>query len=257
MAVESVANTAADHIEEVAEVARHINTHFVQGFAAGGAFGLVVGFIFGYRLNREKIRAEAFKAAEEDMVQVRMYYHERYEGQNAASKVVPEKPALEDVVEERKRPMPPPVPVQEPVAEKAREVQYPKTRETGKEKDLGWDYGAEMQTRSPNHPYIIHQDEFNNNQLEFGHQTWTYYAGDDILSDERDEVVVRPELVVGEENLKKFGHGSDDTEVVFIRNEKVGMEFEICRSWKSYASEVHGIDPEDRALDEDQDEARS
>jgi hypothetical protein len=217
-------------------------------------FGVAVGFVFGYRLNRAKIRAEVLREAEEDMVKVRMYYHEKYGSQ------VPEKPPLEDVVEERvERPTEPPVPVQEP----KRKVQFPqrreppRTRETGKEKDLGWDYGKELQHRSPNHPYIIHQDEFIDNQLEFQQKTWTYYAGDDILSDERDEVVVRPELVVGEENLKKFGHGADDTDVLFVRNEKVGVEFEICRSWKSYASEVQGMDPEERALDEDQDETRS
>lgn len=252
MAVESVAETAAEHIEEVAEVARQINTHFIQGFAAGGAVGVAIGFIFGYRFNRAKIRAEVLKEAEEDMVKVRMYYHERYESE------VPPKPPLEDVVKEREtweRPIPPPVPVQEPVVEKAREVQYPKVRET--ESVPEWDYGKEMQQRSPNHPYVIHQDEFNNNQLELQQKTWTYYAGDDILADDDDEVVVRPELVIGEANLKRFGHGSDDPDIVFVRNERVGVEFEICRSWKSYAAEVQGMDPEERALDEDQDEARS
>lgn len=262
MAVESVANQAADHIEEVAEAARQINTSFIQGFAAGAVFGTAVGFFFGYRFNRAKIRAEVLKEAQEDMAQVRLYYHQRYEADppEAADvmdeeRIVPQKPSLDTVLEERMTR--PPVPVREPMVDKAREVQYPKARETAKEKDLGWDYGTEMQGRSPNHPYIIHQDEFNNNQLELGQKTWTYYAGDDILADEDDEVVVRPELVVGEENLKKFGHGSDDTDVVFVRNERVGIEFEICRSWKSYVTEVQGVDPEERVLDEDQDEQRS
>jgi hypothetical protein len=257
MAVESVANQAADHIEEVAEVARQINTHFIQGFAAGAVFGTAVGFFFGYRFNRAKIRAEVLKEAQQDMVEVRMYYHDKYEKDQPETeeRIVPQKPSLDDVVEERMTR--PPVPVREPMVDKAREVQYPKARETAKEPDLGWDYGKEMQTRSPNHPYVIHQEEFNNNQLELQHQTWTYYAGDDILADQDDEVVVRPELVVGEENLKKFGHGSDDSDVVFVRNERIGVEFEVCRSWKSYATEVQGIDPEERVLDEDHDETRS
>ena len=46
---------------------------------------------------------------------------------------------------------------------------------------------------------------------------------------------------VGQDNMKRFGHGCDDPNVVFIRNEKLATDFEVLRHNGSYAEEVLGL----------------
>jgi hypothetical protein len=239
VAEQQVAEQVAEGFEEMAEVTRAVDWSKVNMFLGGTAFGTVLGFIFGYRYGSRRTKAEALKDAEVEIAKVRAFYHERYESE------VPPKPDLDTVVEERgysrrvqaeelvQRPTRPPVPVQEPPSD-----------------HISWDYDAEIAQRDKQHPYVIHQNEYNEEFPEYTQVTWTYYAGDDILADERDEIVARPELIVGDKNLKRFGHGSDDANVVFIRNDRIEMEFEVCRSLKSYMVEVKGLDPDDVEADQ-------
>jgi len=46
---------------------------------------------------------------------------------------------------------------------------------------------------------------------------------------------------VGERNLNLFGHGSNDASVVYVRNDKLELIFEVVRSPNSFAEEVHGF----------------
>lgn len=246
MAAEQVAEQVAEHLEGAAEATRQLNVAGVGYFSGGLMVGFCIGFVFGYRFNREKIRAEELAKAEADVDKIREWYQQK-------ATVAQPKPSVEDVVEERgystrvespivptdTRPLRPPVPVTEPPTVAPRTVNV-------FDKDEGWDYEKELKQRNRNHPYVIHQNEFFADEPEgYNSVTWTYYAGDQILSDEHDEVVVRPELIVGMENLKKFGHGADDPNVVYIRNDKVEMEFEVVRTLKSHAVEVLGLDEND------------
>jgi hypothetical protein len=106
-----------------------------------------------------------------------------------------------------------------------------------------WDYHEELKTRSPDIPYVIHIDE--SNEME-GYQqvTLTYYDSDDVLCNERDEIVdhgAERDRLVGERNLNLFGHGSGQPDVVYIRNDRLEIVFEVCRSEGSFSEEVHGI----------------
>jgi hypothetical protein len=256
MATESltaqVTEQVAENLEETAKAVRAFGISNVTFLGAGLVVGISVGFFLGYRFNREKIRAEEFENSKREIEQIREAYRERNE-------IAPEKPSLEDVVEKKgyvvvegeepPRPTRPPVVVQPPLSEKQQnEVENLVQRiETNA---FEWDYETEVLKRSKNHPYVIHQDEYNENADEHNQLVWTYYAGDNILADEHDEIVTRPELVVGEPNLKRFGHGSDDTDVVFVRNERLEIDFEICRSWKSFAHEVQGLDENDETVPE-------
>lgn len=107
-----------------------------------------------------------------------------------------------------------------------------------------FNYDHEVKQRSRNAPYIITHVEFMQSELEFDQDTLTYFVQDKVLSESNDEYVRDVDEVVGIANLERFGHGSDDINVVYIRNEKTRMEYEILRSDGSYAKEVHGIDPD-------------
>ena len=263
MAVEPVAEVVADNLEETAKVVRAITSSHILFLGAGLVVGAVGGFMLGQRLLREKIRAEEFEKTREEVEEIRTLYYDKL---TAAEP----KPSLEDMVEEKgystvekveERPLKSPVPITQPLRNPTEEQQ--KALDEAKESlervedSLVWDYEKEVPKRSKNHPYVVHQDEFNENPDEYQQLTWTYYANDNVLADENDEQVSRPELIIGLDNLMKFGHGSDDSNVVFVRNERLEIDFEVCRLFKSYAVEVQGLDdsePEqnDKQTDETQ-----
>lgn len=91
-----------------------------------------------------------------------------------------------------------------------------------------------------NTPYIISNETFFQNTREYDQSTLTYYEGDDILVDEIDEPIQDPDMVVGEANLSKFGHGSKDNNIVYVRNDVLGLDFEVVRRHGKYAQEVLG-----------------
>jgi hypothetical protein len=103
-----------------------------------------------------------------------------------------------------------------------------------------WDYATEVKNRVPHLPYIIHIDEFAQNEDDYEQITYTYYEEDQILADVRDVAVDNLEQVVGFGNIK-FGHGSNDPSLVYVRNDKLHLDIEITRDEGSYGEQVHGI----------------
>lgn len=105
-----------------------------------------------------------------------------------------------------------------------------------------FDVEAEAENRDPEIPYVIHHDEYMENAHEFIQQTLTWYETDSVLADESDIPIEEIESHVGVDNLEKFGHGSQDRNVVYVRNERTEQDFEIIRSPGSFAKEVLGFD---------------
>jgi hypothetical protein len=260
MAIDTVVEEVADNLEEMAAATRRVNVTSVGWFMAGTAFGAALGFYWGWRYNKEALRAEAFAESQKEVADIREDYRRRVialEGtqKDAVETIVEERgySTATDVVEQRRRamreegyseeeiteattrPLRPPVPVVEapPV------VIY----DGGKNKNDNWDYGAELSERSPDAPYVIHQDEFNQGQIGFNKVAYTYYAGDDVLVDEDEIPLPHSDLIVGQDNLK-FGHGTDDIDVVFVRNDKLQLDMEICRSPESYEEKFLGLERE-------------
>jgi hypothetical protein len=274
----------AQSLEVAARDIRRINVKNVSLFSGGLAVGVAIGFYFGYRFNKEKIRAEEFRRSEEEIATMREVYkarearHEaartREAREAAASVPVQEKPAVDDLVKERgytqysaasettveERPLPSPVPgvVSPPrrpgakpiepgriPVDQIREEHFAKRTEDGeKDKNEGWVYAQELTQRSTNRPYIIHQDEFALNESDYQQVTYTYYAGDDVLTDEDDTVLNNRENLIGVNTLR-WGHGADDINLVHIRNPQLELEFEICRTPKSFEETVLGLQNEE------------
>lgn len=108
-----------------------------------------------------------------------------------------------------------------------------------------WDQEAELEKRRNGQPFVISKEEFNAGELDFDQTTITYYAADDTLVDEREKVIEDVELAVGEDNLKRFGQGSGDNNVLYVRNEKLELDFEILKARGSYAQDRLGFDPDE------------
>jgi hypothetical protein len=116
------------------------------------------------------------------------------------------------------------------------------------ETDPQWDYEAELALRTERVPYILHRDEFFNDEKGFSQHTLTYYKGDDIMADEQEIPVYNYYDVVGP---LKFGHGSLDKNVFYVRNEKLHSEYEVVFATGSYEMEVLGYSIEQEYAKED------
>lgn len=114
-----------------------------------------------------------------------------------------------------------------------------------------WNYDKEIANReqSPEAPYVIHLDEYTRNDMGFAQETLTYYGGDDILCDVSDKIIYNHKQLVGEP--LKFGYGSNDPTVVYIRNEKLEREWEIVLHRGLYSVEVGGLEIEEEYEAED------
>lgn len=253
MAAEQVTEQVAEHLEDMANVTRHIDATAVRYFLGGVAFGAALGFFIGYRFNREKIKADAFKESEAEIEEIRNHYQQRMKAtENAAEKadlaqiVVKEGytpgPAegpdviLQTDYDRSQRPLKPMVPVN-PAKPIFRSV------DAEKDKMDGWNFPKELSQRTADRPYIIHQDEFAQNETEFSQVTYTYYAGDDVLLGEDDDIILDRDEVVGLGMLNRFGHGTDDFNILYVCNPVLEVEIEICRSPGSYEVEVLGLEP--------------
>lgn len=107
------------------------------------------------------------------------------------------------------------------------------------------DNELDRSNRDSRYPYIISREEFEENENEYNQNTLTYYEADNTLVDERDQPIQPINTVVGDRNLK-FGHASGDMNIVYVRNENLEVDFEVCRSYGSFAEEVLGFVGPDR-----------
>ena len=96
-------------------------------------------------------------------------------------------------------------------------------------------------------PYIISVDQFADEKDHYDKITINYYEEDDTLCEENEEIIEDPMMVVGEDTLTRFGEDSDDPDVVYVRNEKLEIDYEVICLHKSYAETV-GISVEDAPI---------
>lgn len=114
-------------------------------------------------------------------------------------------------------------------------------------KNIFDDHGAsdendlDRSSRSSDKPYIISNEEFEDAELEYNQNTLTYYQGDAVLTDEHDQPVPI-NTVIHESNLQ-FGNASGDKNVVYIRNDKLEVDFEVVQDLGYYTEEVLGVPP--------------
>lgn len=89
-------------------------------------------------------------------------------------------------------------------------------------------------------PFVITVGDYMEGQEDFDKLTITYYDGDDTLCDEREVIIADVERTVGSENLHKFGVGSGDKTIVYVRNIRLTSDFEIILHEGKYSEHVLG-----------------
>lgn len=107
------------------------------------------------------------------------------------------------------------------------------------------DWQKELRDRTDDFPYVISVEEYAECGEDFVQASLTYYAGDDVLVDEREDRIEEVDETVGLYNLKKFGHWSGDSRVVYVRNPVKEVEFEILLHDGKFSEEVLGLRGDD------------
>lgn len=115
---------------------------------------------------------------------------------------------------------------------------------------VDFDYADEVAARDAEKPYIISAEEFE--QTEFDTAELTWYDGDNVLTDSKDDVIpeFEYERFIGSEENLRFGHRSDQNHIVYIRNERLAMDFEVARHGGKYSVAVAGFNDDERPTQE-------
>lgn len=109
--------------------------------------------------------------------------------------------------------------------------------------------GKEERKEKIKAPYTIAPDEFSEDPDNYDTLTFTYYA-DGVLADEMDNPVTNVAEVIGDA-LNHIGEYEPDA--VYVRNERLGLEYEILRDERKY-SEIEQKKPRPVEIEHGDDE---
>lgn len=103
-----------------------------------------------------------------------------------------------------------------------------------------YDEEVDMSERGNGRPYILTRQEWQDSEPNYHQSTLTYYEGDNVLTDDQEQPISGRDFnnVVGDEGNLRFGHGSEDMNVVYIRNDQLEIDFEVVRSLGRFADEL-------------------
>jgi len=90
-------------------------------------------------------------------------------------------------------------------------------------------------------PYVISIEQFEEECLDHDKLTITWYAEDNTLVDEQDEIIDDVGYTVGEANIDIRNARADHPHTVYVRNERISTDFEIDFNLNSYAEMVLGV----------------
>ena len=99
--------------------------------------------------------------------------------------------------------------------------------------------------RRPDQPYVISLEEWMENEPENNQISVTWYAGDHILADEREDIIEDVDQIVGHANLELFGLASGDPNVVHVRLEMRDLDIEVNRHSGEFRRIVQGFTDDD------------
>ena len=87
-------------------------------------------------------------------------------------------------------------------------------------------------------PYLISDREYSEEFPEHDKISLYYYTFDDVLCNENEEPMDDIDGTVGQDAMAEL---SDGAMCVWVRNEPLSIDYEICAVRNSYAQAVHGI----------------
>lgn len=104
------------------------------------------------------------------------------------------------------------------------------------------DMNDSEQGPNPVRAYVIDVSDYFTNDNEYEQSTLALWVDDNVLVDERGHIVDDIEATVGVLNMVNLAGMPDESEM-YIRNERISMDFEINRITGSYSKTVLDINP--------------
>lgn len=216
--------------QEIAETRAHLATVYKKDLSPAEAVELLVP-------ENERPQSASAVAAKTAM---RAYNGEKVNVVTSSEGLI--KPADKEVPEEPVAAVEETVPVRTSVVRNIFVDNIPLT-------DEDFDLEEERLARRNGIPYVVTREEYDENEDQYEQVSLTYFGYDDVLVDEDEKSIDNIEEFVGKHNLQRFGHGSGDAKIVYIRNESREMDYEVLRSDGSYAEEVLGLTSDDSHLE--------
>jgi len=110
--------------------------------------------------------------------------------------------------------------------------------EKDKLEDIAKKYKHNIMNQEINYdPHIISIEEFIESDNNYDKVSLFYYNEDDILTEENEEIITNRLELIGD-SLDEFGILSDNSDVVYVRNDKISTDFEIVRLNDSYQESI-------------------
>lgn len=104
----------------------------------------------------------------------------------------------------------------------------------------------DKERRDKTKPYAIDITEYLDVPDNYEQVQLTYYAGDNVLGDDKDDPIADVEYTVGSSNLIWFGASDpEQPHILLVRNDKLKMDFEITYSDGKFAHQVLGFQHSD------------
>lgn len=244
--IEETINT----IDETLDVIEKHKSLVVPVALVAGVAGLLVGGTIGYIIAKKRLQPKYEKLAQQEIAEAKQYYRkEKKEGalatpEGALAELAPEvASAARALVDYSKQ--------SEREEDDSPEVQVEVTTSvfTGGRVHEEFDIEEEMKSRQGKQAYIISREEFLEADPGFEQKTLTYYEGDNTLSDDTDEAIPIPDQILGEDALGSFGYGSQDPRTVYVRNERLRLDFEVVKSDGQFSHEVLGLQHSDEMFE--------
>lgn len=203
--------------------------------------GLCVGSEISFVWAKKRYKKIYFDIANEEIAKSKVYYSELYKKERLATpqalldlrKAQTDSVDVLDPNEE--------LPVEAPAVEIQSVTNIVNIFESPERVVDVFNYREEVKSRTPDRPYVISKDEFFENEKEFEQISITWFDEDEVLVDRRDEPISDVDGMIGKDNIR-FGFGSQDPNLVYIRNETIGADFEVSLSQGKYTKEVLGFD---------------
>lgn len=221
-------------------------------FGATAVISAAAGAVGGYMFAVKRLNARYNEQMEEEIARTRVFNDQKKfkTPQEAVEELIAKRDAMEAVMEETEVST-------ENLERIVRHLRYdqvkdgvaPEAKDHRNIFDVGPSSGedetfaAEVEARDHTKPYIISDEESMTNDPGHDQITLTWYEGDSVLADDKDEPVEKMQRTIGLENLR-FGHRSNDPNIVYIRNERLTADFTVLRHTGKYSVEVAGFSEE-------------
>lgn len=267
-ATQKILEETTDLIEETLDTLEHVKPTKVNlnGTTKGQQIAILTGALLvgagaGYLFTRKfvikKLKAEYIALAEKEIAEAKEHYQHL-----AAVKEKPKSPeevlaelhgmseaATEAMVSYSPTPEAEAVMDDEPITAPVEEKHNIFTDAESGDTNV-FDYAAELKIREehPERPYIISEEEYDQGEPGYETSSMTWYDGDDTLADDQDMTVPDPDSVVGSDNLTRFGYGSNDSKVLYVRNDNLELDFEITLDNRKFQVVVLGFEDPDKEL---------